>query len=53
MACPKCQKPYLCVEDNKLFCQCGYIEEVNCLSYDQLLKENERLKEIIKDLEMK
>ena len=61
MSCPRCGKAWLKVEDNVLICSCGYMETrtEKQLSYDELLKENdelkqklERVKEMVSDMEI-
>ena len=61
MSCPCCGKGWLKIEGDVLICSCGYRETTppKTLSYDQLLKDNEelkqkleRIKEMISDMEI-
>ena len=61
MGCPRCGKSWLKIEGDVLICSCGYMETrtEKQLSYDELLKENdelkqklERVKEMVSDMEI-
>ena len=61
MGCPRCGKSWLKIEGDVLICSCGYMETrtEKQLSYDELLKENdelkqklERIKSLIQDMEL-
>jgi len=49
MGCPRCGKSWLKIEGDVLICSCGYMETrtEKQLSYDELLKENDGLKQML------